>query len=258
MLEHLFSSGWFVIRSVMWKCFNEVWMCKWFCFNYWNFLWRNLAGKYWNASVTRWLSSSSRGMLKADNTVELLLMVLHICRRNDVVFWSVDSCRVQENIWCFDICFYNFFFKVFHFYKFWGFFLWFSASWRNFKIEIYSIASFSLIWIDVKFAEILWSFKVFIFYELFPGYVHGKNIQNENQMLEDMSPTTKSVRDSKTLLTEMSKFILHFINCTLNTSTVNRSFTCHLMMKKHLFSIFTLQTTRIYVGNLQVNLKLAY
>ncbi|XP_048759880.1 dystrobrevin beta-like isoform X3 [Ostrea edulis] len=35
------------------------------------------------------------------------------------------------------------------------------------------------------------------------GYVHGKNIQNENQMLEDMSPTTKSVRDSKTLLTEM-------------------------------------------------------
>lgn len=39
----------------------------------------------------------------------------------------------------------------------------------------------------------------------FPGYVHGKNIDNENQLLEDISPTTKSVRDSKTLLTEMSK-----------------------------------------------------
>ncbi|XP_065922788.1 dystrobrevin beta isoform X8 [Magallana gigas] len=35
------------------------------------------------------------------------------------------------------------------------------------------------------------------------GYVHGKNIDNENQLLEDISPTTKSVRDSKTLLTEM-------------------------------------------------------
>lgn len=39
----------------------------------------------------------------------------------------------------------------------------------------------------------------------FPGYVHGKNIENENQLLEDISPTSKSVRDSKTLLTEMSK-----------------------------------------------------
>lgn len=41
----------------------------------------------------------------------------------------------------------------------------------------------------------------------FPGYVHGKNIDNENQLLEDISPTTKSVRDSKTLLTEMSKLL---------------------------------------------------
>lgn len=46
-------------------------------------------------------------------------------------------------------------------------------------------------------------FKLLIFF--FPGYVHGKNIDNENQLLEDISPTTKSVRDSKTLLTEMSK-----------------------------------------------------
>lgn len=45
--------------------------------------------------------------------------------------------------------------------------------------------------------------KLLIFF--FPGYVHGKNIDNENQLLEDISPTTKSVRDSKTLLTEMSK-----------------------------------------------------
>ena len=40
------------------------------------------------------------------------------------------------------------------------------------------------------------------------GYVHGKNIENENQMLEDISPTTKSVRDSNSLLTEMSKLLL--------------------------------------------------
>ncbi|XP_078317900.1 dystrobrevin beta-like isoform X8 [Crassostrea virginica] len=38
---------------------------------------------------------------------------------------------------------------------------------------------------------------------LYKGYVHGKNIENENQMLEDISPTTKSVRDSNSLLTEM-------------------------------------------------------
>ncbi|XP_061192015.1 dystrobrevin beta-like isoform X1 [Saccostrea echinata] len=37
----------------------------------------------------------------------------------------------------------------------------------------------------------------------FRGYVHGKNIENENQILEDISPTSKSVRDSKSLLTEM-------------------------------------------------------